>query len=89
MDPNPKCFVIMPITTPASFTELYNDGDHFNHILQHLFMPAIEKAGFDTVSPKSTGSNLIHADIINNLSNCELVLCDMSILNPNVTNGAS
>jgi DNA-binding CsgD family transcriptional regulator len=84
MDTHPKCFVIMPITTPSSFVELYNDGDHFNHILQHLFMPAIEKAGFETVSPKSTGSNLIHADIISNLSNCELVLCDMSILNPNV-----
>jgi len=81
---SPKCFVIMPITTPTSLTELYGDGDHFSHILQHLFTPAIEKAGFDTVSPKSTGSNLIHADIISNLSNCELVLCDMSILNPNV-----
>jgi len=84
MDTKPKCFVIMPITTPASFVEAYSDSDHFAHILQHLFMPAIEKAGFDTISPKSTGSNLIHADIINNLSNSELVLCDMSILNPNV-----
>jgi DNA-binding CsgD family transcriptional regulator len=84
MDTKPKCFVIMPITTPPAFIAVYNDGDHFAHILQHLFMPAIQKAGFDTISPKSTGSNLIHADIINNLSKSELVLCDMSILNPNV-----
>jgi hypothetical protein len=53
-------------------------------VLQHLFTPAIGEAGFETISPQSTGSDLIHADIINNLSTCELVLCDMSILNPNV-----
>lgn len=84
MNTNPKCFVIMPITTPASVIELYSDSDHFTNILQHVFVPAIEKAGFEAVSPKSAGSTLIHADIINNLSNSELVLCDMSILNPNV-----
>ncbi len=85
MDTLPKCFVIMPITTPLSYVEIYNnDKEHFAHVLQHLFTPAIEKAGFEVISPKSTGSDLIHADIINNLSNSELVLCDMSILNPNV-----
>ena len=81
----PKCFVIMPITTPVQYIETYhNDKDHFSHILQHLFTPALEKAGFETISPKSTGSDLIHADIITNLSNCDLVLCDMSLVNPNV-----
>jgi DNA-binding CsgD family transcriptional regulator len=75
----------MPITTPVSYVETYhNDKDHFSHILQHLFTPAIEKAGFQAISPKSTGSDLIHADIITNLSSCELVLCDMSLVNPNV-----
>lgn len=75
----------MPITTPASYVQTYNnDKDHFAHILQHLFTPALEKAGFEAVSPKSSGSDLIHADIITNLSNCDLVLCDMSLVNPNV-----
>jgi hypothetical protein len=41
-------------------------------------------AGFEPIPPKSTGSNVIHAEIIKQLSSCELVLCDMSILNPNV-----
>lgn len=81
----PRCFVIMPITMPGEKGDDYNgDADHFDKILNHLFVPAIQKAGFIPIPPKSTGSDIIHADIIKNLSVSELVLCDMSILNPNV-----
>jgi hypothetical protein len=80
-----KCFIIMPITTPPKFVDIYKgDNDHFNHVLEHLLIPAVEEAGFEPVPPKREGSNIIHADIIKDLSDCELVLCDMSILNPNV-----
>jgi len=80
-----KCFIIMPITTPDHLVQRYNgDEDHFIHVLECLFMPAVEEAGFTPISPKATGSNIIHADIIKQLSESELVLCDMSILNPNV-----
>ncbi len=80
-----SCFIIMPITTPKHLVEQYkDDADHFAHVLEHLFIPALESAGFDPISPKSTGSNVIQADIIKQLSSCELVLCDMSIFNPNV-----
>jgi nucleoside 2-deoxyribosyltransferase len=80
-----KCFIIMPITTPANLIDQYNsDADHFTHVLDHLFVPALEKAGFDPVPPKATGSNIIQAEIIKQLSVCDLVLCDMSILNANV-----
>jgi hypothetical protein len=80
-----KCFIIMPITTPASLVDGYNgDAHHFTHVLEHLFVPALTNAGFDPVSPQATGSNIIQADIIKQLSDCELVLCDMSILNANV-----
>jgi DNA-binding CsgD family transcriptional regulator len=74
----------MPITTPVKYHDIYNDKDHFVNVLKHFFTPALEKAGFEAISPKSTGSDLIHADIITNLSNSDLVLCDMSILNSNV-----
>lgn len=75
----------MPITTPVELLEQYKDDtNHFAHVLEYLFIPALEDAGFDTVSPKSTGSPVIQAEIIKQLSSCELVLCDMSILNPNV-----
>ncbi len=80
-----NCFIIMPITTPEHLVERYKGDDkHFDHVLEHLFVPALTEAGFNPISPKSTGSNVIQADIIKQLSSCELVLCDMSILNPNV-----
>lgn len=80
-----KCFLIIPITTPDHLLDMYkDDADHFSHVLDCLFTPALKNAGFEPVSPKSTGSDVIQADIIKQLSNCELVLCDMSILNPNV-----
>ncbi|MFC1920632.1 hypothetical protein ACFLYQ_02775 [Chloroflexota bacterium] len=80
-----QCFIVMPITTPDSLMEIYRDGEeHFQHVLECLFIPAIEKAGYTAVPPKAKGADLIHAEIINNLETAEIVLCDMSTLNPNV-----
>lgn len=80
-----KCFVIMPITTPASMVERYHDGvTHFRHVYDCLFEPSIRKAGYAPIPPKAEGSDLIHAGIIGNLESADLVLCDMSCLNPNV-----
>jgi len=82
---NPSCFIIMPISTPNEWVEAYKgDNHHFEHVLMHLFIPAIKNLGFNPISPKSTGSDVIHADIIKNLSTSDLVLCDMSMVNPNV-----
>ena len=37
----------MPITTPESLVIAHNnDTDHFSHVMEHLFEPAITKAGF-------------------------------------------
>jgi hypothetical protein len=82
---NKTCFIIMPISTPDSFLDKYRDGsDHFKHVLECLFIPSVEAAGFRAISPIGKGSDLIHAEIINNLELADLVLCDMSCLNPNV-----
>lgn len=79
------CFIIMPITTPDYLISQYsNDEDHFLHVLDYLIIPAIEKAGLNPISPSSRGSEVIHADIIHNIESADFVLCDMSILNPNV-----
>lgn len=79
------CFVIMPITVPPLLADKYADGaEHFRNVFRHLFEPAINRAGFKAIDPKAKGSDLIHAGIIKNLEIAELVLCDMSILNPNV-----
>lgn len=79
------CFIIMPITTPENLLHSYsNDKDHFKHLLDHLFLPAIKAAGLDPIPPIAKGAELIHGEIIKNLELSDLVLCDMSILNPNV-----
>lgn len=84
-DKKPTCFIIMPITTPETCYEQYQgDKDHFEHVQNHLFKPAIEKAGFEPLLPKSTGSENIQAEIIEKLTTSDMVLCDMSILNANV-----
>jgi hypothetical protein len=79
-----KCFIIMPISTPESLIEAYNDPDHFTHVLQYLFRPALETIGYEVIPPTATGADIIHANIIKNLEEADLVLCDISTLNPNV-----
>lgn len=75
----------MPISTPKSLLSIYrDDSDHFIHVLDHLFIPAIEKAGLKPIRPKVEGAEVIQAQIIKNIEQSEMVLCDMSALNPNV-----
>ncbi len=81
----PKCFVIMPISTPEIAVAAYGgDVEHFAHVLEYLFVPAIAKAGFEAVKPIAQGADVIQAEIIKNLEAADLVLCDISTLNPNV-----
>jgi hypothetical protein len=81
----PKCFIAMPITTHEQHLPLYgSDPEHFLHVLDFLFKPAILEAGFEPLSPISQGSELIHSDIIDQLQSSDMVLVDMSSLNANV-----
>jgi len=79
-----KCFVVMPVSTPEIWIQRYSDSDHFKHVLDHLFTPALKSVNYEVVPPVVSGSDLIHAEIIRNLEECDLVLCDISTLNPNV-----
>jgi hypothetical protein len=79
-----ECFVAMPITTSEFYVSRCGDADHFQHVLDHLFTPALESAGYVAIPPASSGSELIHAEIIRHLEQADLVLCDLSGLNPNV-----
>lgn len=80
-----KCFIIMPVSTPENWLPKYSgDKDHFIHVLDHLLIPSVKKAGFEPIPPIIKGSELIHSEIIENIESTDLVLCDMSILNPNV-----
>ena len=75
----------MPITTPESLVSTYHgDKEHFLHVLEELFIPAVDAAGLNPIRPISKGSEVIHGDIIKNIETADLLLCDMSILNANV-----
>jgi hypothetical protein len=74
----------MPVSTPEMSVQRYNDSEHFKHVLDHLFTPALTSVNYEVVPPMASGSDLIHAEIIRNLEECDLVLCDISTLNPNV-----
>ncbi len=81
----PNCFIIMPITTPEQYVNIYGgDRDHFIHVLEHLFTPALAKINYTPIPPMAEGSDIIHAGIIKQLETADLVLCDMSTLNANV-----
>lgn len=80
----PTCFVAMPVSTPEIYIQRYGDSDHFKHVLECLFAPAITAAGYEVIEPSVSGSDVIHAAIIRSLESADLVLCDISSLNPNV-----
>ena len=80
----PICFIAMPLTTRSAEADLYGDKDHWSHVMDSLFVRAIEHAGFEAVRPVAQGSHLIHGMIIDHLSRADLVLCDLSSHNPNV-----
>lgn len=78
------CFIAMPISTPEHLVKDYGgDPDHFRHVLDCLFMPAVEAAGLKPISPISKGSEVIHAELVLHLQTADLVLMDMSALNAN------
>lgn len=75
----------MPITTTAEVAKKYNgDESHWEHVMKVLFIPAIEKAGYEAVPPSAQGGEMIHAHIIGQLTKADMVLCDLSTLNANV-----
>lgn len=80
----PTCFMAMPITTHEHEAKKYDDAQHWEHVMQVLFEPAIAQAGFVAVRPVSKGSEMIHSAIVTHLEKSDMVLCDLSGQNPNV-----
>jgi hypothetical protein len=78
------CFIAMPVTTTEAHAELFGDPEHWIHVLETLFVPAVEAAGFEALRPVATGSHMIHAEIVRQLERADMVLCDLSTNNPNV-----
>jgi hypothetical protein len=84
-DEKKSCFIIMPITTPSGYLERYHgDEHHFMNVMNYLFVPAILSANMEPVLPIARGAEMILREIIGHLATADMVLCDMSIFNPNV-----
>jgi len=80
------CFVIMPISVPEEMikNKIYEDKNHFKLVYEHIIKPAILENEWKPIFPETKGSDIIISDIIDHLLNSEMVVCDISILNPNV-----
>ncbi|MBL0236606.1 MAG: hypothetical protein IPQ02_08370 [Saprospiraceae bacterium] len=75
-----KCFVIMPI----SDCDDYAIG-HFKRVYEYIIKPACIRAGFKPLRADDVmTTNYIALDIIKNIIQCEMSLCDLSSRNPNV-----
>jgi hypothetical protein len=75
----------MPISTPTQLVKRYRgDAEHFEHVLDELLIPAVRQAGYRAVAPSAVSDDVIQARVIEQLQSADLVLCDLSTLNPNV-----
>ncbi len=77
---SPVCFVIMPFT---EHDDRYETG-FFSEVLESIFTPALEGAGFEVRTAKRYGSEVIQSTIVNELLQADLVLADLTEHNPNV-----
>lgn len=74
------CFAIMPI----SDVDTHPKG-HFQHVYQDIITPACEKSGFRACrADEVKAANLIQLDILKNLIDAPIAICDLSTRNPNV-----
>ena len=79
-DEKEKCFVIMPISDP----EGYKKG-HFRYVYEDILIPAIEGAGFEAKRADDDGSSsMIQVNIIRDIIEAPMAVCDLSTRNPNV-----
>lgn len=77
---NKDCFVIMPI----SDAEGYDEG-HFERVYEDIVKPAVEKTDFIARrADEVKETNFIHLDILKQLIDAPIAICDLSTRNPNV-----
>lgn len=69
---------------PISDCSDYTDG-HFGRVYEHIIKPACEFAGFKAVRADDImTTNYIALDVIKNIIESDMALCDLSSRNPNV-----
>jgi hypothetical protein len=75
-----KCFAIMPFREREST----RSTGFFDEVLKALIAPAGRDAGFEVLTANREGSDVIHATIVNQLLDADLVIADLTENNPNV-----
>ncbi|MEO6520411.1 MAG: hypothetical protein ABIN91_01930 [Mucilaginibacter sp.] len=77
---NRKCFIIMPISDHKDYPV-----GHFLRVYEHIIKPACELSGFEPIRADDVKStNLIALDIVKQIIECDMAICDLSSRNPNV-----
>lgn len=81
-----KCFVIMPFRVREGDLATYHDDKgHWLHVYESLIEPAVKAAGLQCERDDEDASTRLVVDgIWQKVENADLVLCDLSSLNPNV-----
>lgn len=75
-----KCFAIMPIADHPDY-----ESGHFNRVYEHLIKPACEMSGFKpNRADDAKASHMIMFDILKNIIECDMAICDLSSKNANV-----
>ncbi|SUK68422.1 putative phage SAP-26 protein [Staphylococcus aureus] len=75
-----KCFVVCPIGADDSKERAQSDS-----LLKYILEPVLKEYDFEIIrADKINSPNIITDDILKNLNESELVICDMSSHNPNV-----
>lgn len=75
-----SCFVIMPISDAEGY-----DSGHFDRVYNYIIKPACEKAGFvANRADKSNKTNYIVIEILRQIINSDMAICDLSSRNSNV-----
>lgn len=76
----PTCFIIMPI----SDSDKYSPG-HFGRVYEYIIKPACDLAGFRPIRADDVKvTNYIALDIVKQIIECDMAICDLSNQNPNV-----
>ncbi len=83
-EPKEKTDLVAFVALP--FSERTPEYPHgfFDEVLTQLIIPAAIQAGFKAETAKKKGSDVIQSTIINDLTNADLVIADLTEHNPNV-----
>ena len=77
-----KCFIIMPTGDPDGYAQ-----GHFDRIYQYIIVPACRQAGFSAIRADEPTANSNAWEIVKNIIECDIAICDLSAKNPNVLYG--